>query len=117
MVRNHALVRELLEQYSNVRLVISGHHHVSRVETVMNITYVADPAVVTYPCAFRIFSISRDGIHLKNIGLDEKNMANKARELLAADPYARLYDPDNPRKVLDYSLGLTEQDRETTIPL
>lgn len=117
MVRNHALVRELLEQYPNVRIVISGHHHVSRVETVMNITYVADPAVVTYPCAFRIFNISRDGIHLKNIGLDEKNMANKARELLAADPYARLYDPDNPRKVLDYSLGLTEQDRETTIPL
>jgi len=117
MVRNRTEVQELLEQYPNVRLVISGHHHVSRVETVGNITYVADPAIVTYPCAFRVFTISRDGIHLKNIGLDETNMVNKARELLAADPYARLYDPDNPRNVLAYSLGLTEQDRETTIPL
>jgi 3',5'-cyclic AMP phosphodiesterase CpdA len=117
MVRNRTEVQELLEQYPNVRLVISGHHHVSRVETIGNITYVADPAIVTYPCAFRIFTISRDGIHLKNIGLDETNMVNKARELLAADPYARLYDPDNPRNVLAYSLGLTEQDRETTIPL
>ncbi|NTW58050.1 MAG: hypothetical protein HGB21_00805 [Nitrospirae bacterium] len=117
MVRNRTAVQEILEQYPNVRLVISGHHHVSRVETVGNITYVADPAIVTYPCAFRVFTISRDGIHLKNIGLDETNMVNKARELLAADPYASLYDPDNPRNVLAYSLGLTEQDRETTIPL
>jgi 3',5'-cyclic-AMP phosphodiesterase len=117
MVRNRTAVQEILEQFPNVRLVISGHHHVSRVETVGNITYVADPAIVTYPCAFRVFTISRDGIHLKNIGLDETNMVNKARELLAADPYARLYDPDNPRNVLAYSLGLTEQDREATIPL
>ncbi len=117
MVRNHSAVRDVLEQYPNVRLVISGHHHVSRVETVKQITYVADPAIVTYPCAFRVFTVGSDGIHLKNIGLDERNIVTRARELLAADPYARLYDPDKPQNVLAYSLGLTEQDRETTIPL
>jgi len=117
MVRNHDAVREVLERYPNVRLVISGHHHVSRVQTVQHITYVADPAVITYPCAFRVFTVSSEGIHLKNIGLDEKAIVARARELLVADPYARLYDPDNPQNVLAYSLGLTEQDRETTIPL
>ncbi len=117
MVRNHAAVRVLLEQYPNVRMVISGHHHASRVETVNGITYVADPAIVTYPCAFRVFTVSSDGIHLKNVGLDEQSNVNKARELLLEDPYARLYDPENPQNVLEYSLGLTEQDRETTIPL
>ena len=117
MVRNHAAVRVLLEQYPNVRMVISGHHHASKVETVNGITYVADPAIVTYPCAFRVFTVSREGIHLKNIGLDEKNIIAKARELLIADPYARLYDPADPQNILAYNLGLTEQDRETTIPL
>jgi len=117
MVRNHNAVREVLERHPNVRLAISGHHHVSRVQTDQQITYVADPAIITYPCAFRVYTVSRDGIHLKNIGLDEKNIVSRARELLVADPYARLYDPDNPQNVLGYSLGLTEQDRETTIPL
>jgi hypothetical protein len=117
MVRNHAAVRDILEKYPNVRMVISGHHHASKVETVNGITYVTDPAIVTYPCAFRVFTVSRDGIHLRNIGLDEKNIVARARELLAADPYARLYDPANPQNILAYSLGLTEQDRETTIPL
>jgi len=117
MVRNHDAVREVLEQYPNVRLVISGHHHVSRVQTVQQITYVADPAIVTYPCAFRVFTVSREGLHLKNIGLDEKSIVARARELLVADPYARLYDPDDPQNVLAYSQGLSEPDRETTIPL
>ena len=117
MVKNHAAVREVLERYPNVRLVISGHHHVSRVQTVQHITYVADPAIITYPCAFRVFTVSREGIHLKNIGLDEKQIVARARDLLAADPYARLFDPINPQNVLAYSLGLNEQDRETTIQL
>jgi len=117
MVKNHETVRVLLEQYPNVRMVISGHHHASRVETLNGVTYVADPAIVTYPCAFRVFTVSREGIHLRNVGLDEKNIVSKARELLLADPYARLYDPENPQNILSYSLGLTEEDRETTIAL
>ncbi len=117
MVKNHASVREILEKFPNVRMVISGHHHASRVETVNNITYVADPAIVTYPCAFRVFTVSTEGINLRNIGLDEKNIVARARDLLATDPYASLYDPANPQNILAYSLGLTEQDRETTITL
>jgi 3',5'-cyclic AMP phosphodiesterase CpdA len=115
MVKNHARVQELIAKYPNVRLVVSGHHHASRVETVGRITYVSDPAVVTYPCSFRAFSVTRDGIHLKNIGLDDEATVNRAKELLESDPYARMYDSANPRTVSDYSRGLTEQDREATI--
>ncbi len=117
MVRNHAAVRELLDQYPNVRLALSGHHHVAKVDTINRTTYVSDPAIVSYPCAFRLFNVAPEGIHLRNIGLDERALVARARELLAAHPYARLYDPANPKKILDYSLGLKEQDRESTIPL
>lgn len=117
MVKNHARVREVIERYPNVRLVVSGHHHVSKVETAGKITYVSDPAVVTYPCAFRAFSVTRDGIHLKNVGLDDKEVVNRAKELLESDPYARMYDSAAPQNVSAYSMGLTEKDRETTIKL
>jgi 3',5'-cyclic AMP phosphodiesterase CpdA len=117
MVRDHAAVREVLERYPNVRLVISGHHHASKVESVSGITYAADPAVVTFPCAFRVYTVTKEGIHLKNIGLDGRAEVERARALLLSDPYARLYDPDMPRNVLAYSVGLTDKDRETTIRL
>jgi 3',5'-cyclic AMP phosphodiesterase CpdA len=117
MVRNHEKVRSVLEKYPNVRLAISGHHHVSSVITAGNVTYVSDPAVVTYPCSFRSFSVTREGVHLKNIGLEDKESVNQALELLVSDPYAKMYDPAEPRKAADYSAGLTPQDREAVIKL
>ncbi len=117
MVKNHTRVQELIEKFPNVRLAVSGHHHASKVETVGRTTYVSDPAVVTYPCSFRAFSVSSEGIHLKNIGLDDKSTVNRAKELLESDPYARMYDSEAPQKVSEYSMGLTEKDRETTIKL
>jgi Icc protein len=117
MVKNNARVREVIESYPNVRLVVSGHHHASSVETVGKVTYVSDPAVVTYPCSFRAYSVTGSGIHLWNVGLDDKAIVNRARDLLVSDPYATMYDPADPQKVADYSLGLTPKDRETTIKL
>jgi 3',5'-cyclic AMP phosphodiesterase CpdA len=117
MVKNHARVREVIEAHPNVRLVVSGHHHASKVETVGKVTYVSDPAVVTYPCSFRAYSVTGDGIHLWNVGVNDKAIVNRARDLLVADPYARMYDPAEPQKVADYSIGLTQKDRETTIKL
>lgn len=115
MVKNHGQVRALLERYPNVRLVVSGHHHSSHVETAGRITYVSDPAIVTFPCAFRLFSVGRDGIHLKNVGLDDKALVNQARDLLIADPYAKMYSVEAPQTVAAYSMGLREQDREASI--
>jgi 3',5'-cyclic AMP phosphodiesterase CpdA len=117
MVKNHEQVRALLKRFPNVRLVISGHHHTTRVITDRRITYVADPAIVTYPCAFRLFTVNRQGIHLKNIGLSDKAMVARARELLTTDAYAKIYNPADPQSVVAYSVGLTPQDRETRIKL
>ena len=117
MVKNHARVRGVIESHRNVRLVVSGHHHASRVETAGRVTYVSDPAVVTYPCAFRAFSVTPAGIHLWNVGLDDAANVNRARELLESDPYAKMYDPDAQQKVAAYSAGLTKPARETTIKL
>jgi len=61
--------------------------------------------------------VSRQGIHLKNIGLDDKTTVNRARELLLTDSYAKMYDPLAPQKVVNYSIGLTPDDRETKIKL
>lgn len=117
MVRNHEAVRGVLDTYPNVRLVVSGHHHASRVVTAGRITYVSDPAVVTYPCSFRSFTVDKEGIRLRNVGLGEEAAVNRARELLLSDPYAKMYDPASPRKAAEYSAGLSPQDRETTIKL
>jgi hypothetical protein len=54
---------------------------------------------------------------LEIIGIEDKDSVNRALELLKSDPYARMYDPKAPEKVAEYSLGLTEKDRDTLIKL
>ncbi len=117
MVKNHERVREVLESYPNVRLVVSGHHHASKVDTVGKITYVSDPAVVTYPCSFRAFSVTPQGIHLWNVALDDKATVNRAKDMLVSDPLAKIYDPSAPQKMAEFCAGLTDKDRETTVKL
>jgi len=117
MVKNRSKVRELIERYPNVRMVVTGHHHAAKVETIGRVTFVSDPSIVSYPCAFRAYSVTREGIHLKNVGLDDSASVNHALELLVSDPYAKLYSPENPQSIAAYSMGLTEKDRETIIKL
>ena len=117
MVKNHARVREVLKRYPNVRLAVSGHHHTCRVETAGKITYISDPAIVSYPCAFRMYTVSREGVHLQLVGLSNSDLVERARELLITDPYARIYDPGAPEKAAEFSAGLTARDREATIRL
>ncbi|MFA5074306.1 MAG: metallophosphoesterase [Nitrospirota bacterium] len=117
MVRNSAEVRDILKRFKNVRLVISGHHHVASVVTEGRITYVSDPAIITYPCAFRLFHVNKNGIHLKNVYLGDQAVVSQAKELLASDSYAKMYNPADPLKVISYSEGLTPKDREMKIRL
>jgi 3',5'-cyclic AMP phosphodiesterase CpdA len=98
MVKNHEKVRSVLGKYPNVRLAISGHHHVSKVVTAGKITYVSDPAVVTYPCSFRSYSVTPEGIHLKNIGIEDKNTVNRALELLVSIPMPGCTTPQNRKR-------------------
>jgi 3',5'-cyclic AMP phosphodiesterase CpdA len=115
MTRDHKDVRALLERFPNVRLAIAGHHHATKIDRLNGIAYVADPAIVTYPCAFRVFTVTPGGILVRSIGLDDSANISRARDLLVADSYARLYDPNRPENVLAYSAGLSADDRETTI--
>lgn len=116
MVRNHAEVRDLISRYPNVKLAVSGHHHSASVVREEGIIYAADPAIVTFPCAFRLFTVTPQGVSLRNIGLDDRSLVTQARDLLRQDPYARVYNPSDPESVLQYSMGLTEQDREAVLP-
>jgi hypothetical protein len=97
MVKNSLKVNDILERHQNVRLVVSGHHHVSKVETVGRITYVSDPAIVTYPCAFAPLP-SRGTAFPCRISVSTMHCHGEpAKRLLISDPFAGWYDPQRRR--------------------
>jgi Icc protein len=54
---NGAEVRALLDRYPQVRLVLTGHDHVSRIDQFKGRLHVAAPALSSYPLAFRTIHV------------------------------------------------------------
>ncbi|HMA35775.1 MAG TPA: metallophosphoesterase [Chloroflexia bacterium] len=54
---NGAAVRALLDRYPQVRVVVSGHVHISRVQALGGQLFVATPALSGYPLAYRTVQV------------------------------------------------------------
>jgi len=60
---NHEIVNdfaiyEILKKYKNPILILGGHYHGTKIKREDNVVHVASPALVSYPCAFRIININ-----------------------------------------------------------
>lgn len=55
--RNGPEVLGLLDRWPQVKVVLTGHHHVTRVDTFPGRVHLACPAVSIYPCAYRLFRL------------------------------------------------------------
>lgn len=57
-LRNAAVVKALIESYKNPIGVFQGHYHAAKVTQHDNVLYVSSPALVSYPNAFRIVTVT-----------------------------------------------------------
>lgn len=57
-LRNAAAVKALIESYKNPIGVFQGHYHAAKVTQHDNVLYVSSPALVSYPNAFRIVTVT-----------------------------------------------------------
>ena len=54
----------LLDQYPQVKVVLTGHHHQTRTDLLGGRLHLACPALAVYPCAYRMLHLTRsaDGV-------------------------------------------------------
>lgn len=57
-LRNAGAVKSLIESYKNPIGVFQGHYHAAKITQHDNVLYVSSPALVSYPNAFRIVTVS-----------------------------------------------------------
>ena len=105
---NHRLldsdkIQEVLNKYKNPIIVFQGHYHGAKITQIDNILYVSCPALVSYPNAFRMITIS--------------NYRNKI-SVNIEDKQTRLKNVQKLAKLLVFSGGIyegEEKDRNATI--
>jgi 3',5'-cyclic AMP phosphodiesterase CpdA len=54
---NGSAVQALLDGYPQVKLVLTGHHHLTQATVMNGRLHLAGPALATYPCAFRTIQV------------------------------------------------------------
>jgi len=56
---NGPAVLDLLDQYPQAKVVLTGHHHITKTDQVGQRIHLACPAMVIYPCAYRTLRVSQ----------------------------------------------------------
>lgn len=56
---NGPQILRLFDQHPQVKLVLTGHHHVTKVDTLGSRLHLACPSICIYPCAYRTFRLTR----------------------------------------------------------
>jgi len=83
MLINAKKYQEILNKYSNVLMILSGHYHQTKIIKNNGIIHVSTPALVEYPNAFRIISIrektDRIKIGFKTIETGLKYLQEKSK--------------------------------------
>ena len=80
----------VLDKYKNPIGIFSGHYHATKIIKERNIIHVSTPALVTYPNAFRIVSVTNYkkqtifDFYFKNTNLKEVQQDAKLKSLLSA---------------------------------
>jgi len=111
-----ANVREVLNMSPDVRLSLSGHVHVTKIERERNIWYVSSPSLAVYPCAFRIFSVNAECINVGTYGVNYPSLLKKARTNMISSRMAFDYDNAKPARFLDIAYG-DKIDNDASLPL
>ncbi|MEW6360270.1 MAG: metallophosphoesterase [Planctomycetota bacterium] len=115
VIGNAEAVMPILEKASNVKLVLSGHHHVAKVQVRNGLPYIASPATVQYPHAFRVVSVEGGEAKFDFRQIRSRDIIASGRQHLI-EAKADEYGKGGADNVADYCLG-AEGDRTPTLDM
>ncbi len=107
---NIKLLLTLIEQYPQVKLIISGNNYLNRIKPVKNIVHILSSSPSIYPCSFKLIELSEDKVKVKSIRIPLKGIIKKAEISLTESERAKLFAP---KSLKYYVLGSkSDQDSE-----
>jgi len=115
-VAQGASAREILGGSADVRLAISGHVPVNKIQRERNVWFVSCPPLDVYPCEFKLFHVSLQGITVETLSIRYDALVKKARKVMINSRLAFQYSDKNPESFLRITEG-GDLDRSAFLPL
>jgi 3',5'-cyclic-AMP phosphodiesterase len=115
IVPQGATAREIMGTHSNVRLALSGHVHISKIQQEKNVWHVSSPSLAVYPCAYRIFNVTPDCITVETYEISFPALIKKAKKEIENWSLPYKYSP-KPQAFIELMEG-SRGDQNARLPL
>ena len=116
LLKNYQEVNTVLESAPQVKMCLTGHHHISKIQTVNGLHYIASPAAVQYPHAFRTITINDNEARLEFHQVRDQRIIELGKHNLLTSKNAEEYAGGKADDILAYCHG-GELDNNVTLKL
>tara|TARA_B100000959_G_scaffold266084_1_gene308171 strand:- start:7 stop:1101 length:1095 start_codon:yes stop_codon:yes gene_type:complete len=105
LLKNYQEVNTVLDAAPQVKACLMGHHHVSKIQTINGLHYIASPATVQYPHAFRTITIIDDAARLEFHQIRDQRIIELGKQNLSTSKNAEEYAGGSAGDILAYCHG------------
>ncbi|MBT6225779.1 MAG: hypothetical protein HOI47_03875 [Candidatus Scalindua sp.] len=105
LLKNYQEVNAILKGAPQVKACLMGRHHVSKTQTVNGLHYIASPAAVQYPHAFRTITIIDNVARLEFHQIRDQRIIELGKQNLLTSKNAEEYAGDSAGDILAYCHG------------
>ena len=117
MVPQGASAREILAEARNVRLCVSGHVPINKIQKEGAVWYVSAATLAIYPCEFKIFTVSPESIRVETHQVSfDAIVQKKAKKIMETSRLAFQYSSTKPQTFLKLAEG-EDLDRNAMLPM
>lgn len=116
VIPDGAEVREVIGPFPQVRLVISGHIHINKVQKEGDIWHVSSGSLDVFPCQYKIFKVDATTITMETWQVPLPALVKKGRKMLEESNLAFKYNSQQPAQFALLAEG-SKADRDAILPL
>lgn len=113
---NGADAREVLATSPDVRMVLSGHLYLNKIQLENNVFHISNAGLNVYPCQYKYFSVNKTGIMMQSFEVPFPALIKKANKALAASSLSSKYNRQKSDAILALCEG-EEQDQNAFMSL
>jgi 3',5'-cyclic AMP phosphodiesterase CpdA len=105
LVKNYQEVNAIFDSAPQVKACLMGHHHVSKIQTINGLHYIASPAAVQHPHAFRTITINDNEARLQFHQIRDQRIIELGKQNLSTSKNAEEYAGGKADNILAYCHG------------
>ena len=108
VIPNGSDAREIIGGTSDVRMVLSGHLYMNKVQVERDVYHVSCAGLDIYPCQYKYFKVTKDAITMESFQAPLPALVKRGQKALESSALASRINRRDPSKIIELCQGSPE---------